>query len=392
MSKIIETKRHCPLCGNIQAELLYDMFFAQETYSLLPDHYQICLCNKCGFVFDDVEANADTFRQYYHTAAKYAMKNIAGAGGISDRKRYESLFEFMRPFLHEEMSVADIGCGQGGQLKILQEHGFRDLYGVDASERCIEFMRSMGMPAICADIEELSSNLRFDLLIVSNIFEHLWEPAVTAMRLKQNLNPNGLVCVQVPDASRYCDYEHGIFYYFDMEHINHFDLESMEQLWNRAGFRGIATQKITLEPVPGVLIPAIDMLLVQDESVSLPMSPAKYGDNIKSYICDMRQEELRLEKIKFQQGGECFLWGAGAYAKWLIGNGKLKSLNPVGIIDRNPNLHGKQIGSLPVLQPEGLMQHNKSENTLLITSILYAKNIREQLLADGWIGQIVDFF
>ena len=26
------------------------------------------------------------------------------------------------------------------------------------------------------------------------------------------------------------------------------------------------------------------------------------------------------------------------------------------------------------------------------TSILYAKNIREQLLADGWIGQIVDFF
>ena len=38
------------------------------------------------------------------------------------------------------------------------------------------------------------------------------------------------------------------------------------------------------------------------------------------------------------------------------------------------------------------MRHNRRKSTLLITSILYARSIREQLLADGWIGRIVDFF
>lgn len=391
---MIETRRHCPACGGSRAELLQELFFAHETGSPLPERYRVCLCGRCGFVFDDVEADAGAFRQYYRTAAKYAMGNIAGAGGISesDRKRYVALLEFLRPFLREEMSVADIGCGKGGQLRILREHGFRNLYGVDASEKCVEFMRSLGMRAICSALEELPAGLRFDLLVVSNIFEHLWDPTAAAMCLERNLNPGGLVCVEVPDASRYRDFAHGVYYYFDMEHINHFDRKSMEQLWNRAGFRAVAARETVSEPVPGFPCPMLNMLLARDASVSPPRYPAKCGDSVKAYIRAMRERELRLGEIAVPQDGECFLWGAGAYAKWLIGNGKLEALRPAGIVDRNPNLQGKLVGCLPVLPPEQLMRHNRRKSTLLITSILYARSIREQLLADGWIGRIVDFF
>ena len=44
------------------------------------------------------------------------------------------------------------------------------------------------------------------------------------------LSVTGKIYIEVPDATRYEDYPFVPFYYFDAEHINHFDLRSMGQL------------------------------------------------------------------------------------------------------------------------------------------------------------------
>ena len=55
--------------------------------------------------------------------------------------------------------------------------------------------------------------------------------------LKKLLNPNGIIYIEVPDANRYSNYYVVPFYYFDCEHINHFDINSLKNLFEDNEFK-----------------------------------------------------------------------------------------------------------------------------------------------------------
>lgn len=389
-----QSVRPCPCCGGHVAELLQEMNFSRETDSPLPECYRVSACSDCGFVFDDVDAGRDAFRRYYRLSAKYAMYGIAGSGDLSavDRARYGATLEFLLPHLRKDMSIADIGCGKGGLMRLLCEYGFRKLCGVEASEQCVEMIRASGMEAVHAALEEFDPERKFDLVIVAHIFEHLWDPASAAARLAGLLSPEGLVYVEVPDASRYSAFGHGVYYYFDLEHINHFDPETMECIWKRAGFQVAATRQAVLEPVPGFTIPVLRMLFSRTGEVPAFRRSETCKARVEEYIRAMREKETRLDRIEIPPGGPVFLWGGGAYAKWLEGAGKIRRFRPLGMIDRNPGLRGKWIGQLPVLPPEAIETYNREDSAILITSVLYAAEIRNQLRQGGWRGAVVDFF
>lgn len=369
------------------------MEFAAESNCILPDCYRIVACGNCGFVYDDLEADEELFERYYRSCTKYTAPGVGGAGGLTatDRLHYREMLKMISPFATAEMAIADIGCGKGGLLCFLRENGYQNLTGIEPSPGCVEVMRHhLKIDAICSDINSLNSTRKFDLVIVANVLEHVFNLGDSVNKLSELVAENGLIAIEVPDASRYALFPHAPYYYFDMEHVNHFDLTSMKNVWISAGFEVLAEEAATCFPVEGVENP-IFRLLVRKRKAGRSDGPFSFQKSntavsIRQYI-EWSQKEARTLPDAPEAPQKFFLWGCGAYAKWFLRN-KL-SAPPAGIVEVNMGKVGQNVNGCPIISPEMLMAENSEKGIVMISSVLYEQQIRRQLAGLKWKGQIL---
>ena len=103
-----------------------------------------------------------------------------------------------------QISVLDVGCGTGSSLGIpLAEPGFR-YTGIDTHARSIEEGRRLASDLananfVCGLVEALDAPL-FDVVILSEVLEHVEDPTALLSTSLEKLTPDGLVIVTVPNG------------------------------------------------------------------------------------------------------------------------------------------------------------------------------------------------
>lgn len=107
--------------------------------------------------------------------------------------------------------VLDLGCGSGQGSEALIESGAREVIGVDIDARSIRYARrrfaAEGLSFEVANAEALPEELgAFDVIVSSNTFEHLGDPAAALERVTALLERDGTFVLAVPpvydEASR----------------------------------------------------------------------------------------------------------------------------------------------------------------------------------------------
>lgn len=136
----------------------------------------------------------------------------------TNRERYfqEQVFtteKHVIPYIQEVMKltpdlvVAEIGCGEGGNLKPFLDLGCK-VIGIDLSESKIangevffaEHPLKANLTLVAQDIYEVSPDTfhRFDLVIMRDTIEHIHDQDKFMEYLKQFLNPGGKVFLAFP--------------------------------------------------------------------------------------------------------------------------------------------------------------------------------------------------
>lgn len=369
--------------------MLKRMSFADDSEDVLPPRYDIVSCANCGLTYDDLPVSSEILSEHYRGATKYVQPHVGGSGDLStvDRMRYQDLIDFVKPFLpRHDCPVADVGCGKGGLLRWFRENGFTDVIGFEPSLGCVEIMRSHDIPAVCTDIAHLPGDRQYGLVVVSNVFEHLLAPLESARAVDALVRPGGLVCVEVPDGSRYAECFMAPYYSFDMEHINHFDRHALANLWGLAGYRIVAWSEYVGHPVPERQIPMVRILL-EKTGVRRTICPDGLArEGVRRFVDLSEAVERRLAACPLP-GNLCY-WGCGAYAKWLLTRFRDLPLGmPRAIIDKGAGNSGRVVGGVPVVPP-GAILDGKDRPGILITSVLYEKEILSSLLSCGWDGGV----
>jgi SAM-dependent methyltransferase len=99
--------------------------------------------------------------------------------------------------------ILDIGCGNGSQLSLpLARSGFH-VTGIDPDDSSIAHAMQLaenipGARFLRASVEEIRET--FDVVILSEVLEHVADPGVLLMAGTQHLNPNGIVIVTTPNG------------------------------------------------------------------------------------------------------------------------------------------------------------------------------------------------
>ena len=102
------------------------------------------------------------------------------------------------------LSVLDVGCGNGSQLALpLARHGFQ-VTGVDIHEPSIEHARQdvgdlKNARFVCGRVEDLNPE-PFDIVILSEVLEHVREPYELLTASTRYLSNNGMMIVTVPNG------------------------------------------------------------------------------------------------------------------------------------------------------------------------------------------------
>ncbi|MBE6389121.1 MAG: class I SAM-dependent methyltransferase [Lentisphaerae bacterium] len=371
------TLRKCPVCFNHHAFLLAEMNYCGNNG--LPLHYDIVRCQTCSMIYNNFSEPESVFNAYYQQCGKYADENQVGGGGLSAEESlvWESYVKLLQPFLSPENSILEVGCGKGGLLKVLDQHGFHDLWAVEPSVSCVKNLCSGGINAF-PDWEQLAGK-KFDLIIAHAVLEHLPDPRQMMELFVSHLADGGLLMLGVPDADSYYRYTNAPFYYFDREHINHFTVSTLKKLCSIFSFVPQILQ-VSENPCIGPVKFHRDIIGVFKRESAL--------SSVDEYIrkCSEKKVSVPPEIFNYDQ---VFLWGIGAYAENLLLSGVFDRCKDLYLLDKNPAKQMEVIGGKKVYPPEYLLDFNSKNTVVVITSVLYQDMIADELAVMGFVGKCI---
>ena len=103
---------------------------------------------------------------------------------------------------YAEGRVLDLGCGAGYGSHLLAEAGAAEVIGIDIDPRNVRYARRrFRHPALryeIADAEALPPLGRFELIVASNVMEHVTGPREVIVRLAASLSTEGMFLLAVP--------------------------------------------------------------------------------------------------------------------------------------------------------------------------------------------------
>jgi SAM-dependent methyltransferase len=214
-------------------------------------------------------------------------------------------------------SVLDIGCNDGSQLDHFEKMGFLT-YGVDPAENLHPISTAKGHRVVCGFWDKRSidnlGNSQFDIVVAQNSFAHNPDPLEYLKLLRPLMKSNGLFFVQTSQADMVRNGEFDTIYH---EHVNFYNVNSMNQLCQRAGWNLIDVIKTPVHGTSYVFVLSVDKSSKENIKNLIAMESNLLNNQIyKSWAARARKiaSEFSSRIELFREQGYCIV-GYGAAAK-----------------------------------------------------------------------------
>jgi SAM-dependent methyltransferase len=289
MTKIkdLEKIECCTICSSMNTTVIID-----DCRDYLCGHagvFEISKCTSCGHAFLSVRPYVENISRYYETG--YYTHNQINPQAINSRIKlyfFKKYIEKIKNFIagrHLENSYPkingkffDYGCGSGKLMRKLSDNGWR-VSGYEPDIRACNLANfylpdsSIYNDQSCIDNNNNYNN--FELVIMSHVLEHLYDPSFIIEKLFRFVLPGGKLVVRVPDTN---SIESKIFgkYWRGLEvprHIQHFSEDSILKLLESIKFKNIVIKR---EALPMSLVESINFFITNKLKIKLPFDRKFY--------------------------------------------------------------------------------------------------------------------
>lgn len=222
---------NCPLCSRRVRNALY-------VYTHDDRKSRIYRCDFCQFMFlhplllDNFSSrhmdSLDDAELFNNKLLKFLHKKL-----IIDKE-----IRMVKTKLRKDhFSMFDIGCGTGWTSSIWKEAG-AEVTGLEPSlKRAAIAEERYGLKIINSYIEQLNSDVKYDVIVMRHVVEHIDDPLTILKSLRSHLKENGLIVVVVPNIDCIGRFIFGSRWTWVLPlHCDFFSPRSTRYLAEQAGF------------------------------------------------------------------------------------------------------------------------------------------------------------
>lgn len=162
-------------------------------------------------------------------------------GGLHPKHRLMNYHKFFVDNINPRDTILDIGCGNGALTFDVAKKA-AEVVGIDLNEKNIEFAEekfsASNIKYIIGDALKNLPNKKFDVIILSNVLEHIENRVEFLNKIK---NQGSKILIRIPMINR--DWitlykkELGLEWKSDKSHFTEYTLESFEDELRKAGLR-----------------------------------------------------------------------------------------------------------------------------------------------------------
>ena len=233
-SFIINVEIQCACCGGNEGCLVY-----RKLTSIYSNHpWNIAECIVCKNIITLPVASGKLLEEIYSKNYHYDVHLLT-----LDEKKFRSveMAKFIRKNYQSNKNkhVFEIGCMYGYLLEELKNDF--TVSGIEIGKVAVNFCNSHGLDVKESSIENYLStyNEKFDLIILSHVFEHLLSPEIILEKLSDRLNHDGKIIISVPNSNSFFRKMFGRNWgWWQVPvHINHFRESAIRKLAEQKGMK-----------------------------------------------------------------------------------------------------------------------------------------------------------
>jgi len=372
----------CLSCNSDSLELIQEYnSFNKITSDSKPfdSKASLCICNLCGLVqkivnkdfLDDIKSIYQNYSPY-EIAGREEQKSIDGNKNFISRSNIlvENLFKHYSPKNETRINVLDIGCSYGNTLSAFNNFFHNvNLFGLDLDNKNELLLRKINnFKKLFNKYEDV--DMSFDIVTLIHTFEHIIDPVEYLVKLKQMLNPNGLICIQIPDLVN------NPFDLLITDHVCHFDTDTLTDL--------VALADMEIVYISNQLINKEISVILKPNSFQKELKTSNQGTNKKNIISnhfEWLNKLLDLTKFLRREEKSFGIYGTSNASIWLTSS---LDIMPDFFVDDDINRQGKLFNSKMVFSRDNipknscvLLPFNKNiVNVILSNTDIESKNYK----------------
>jgi cyclopropane fatty-acyl-phospholipid synthase-like methyltransferase len=257
----------CRLCKSADKQILFAV-----------DGYPLVRCGSCGFVYLDADFTADELAGFYK--AEYfkgeddyfdeQSRTYMAGGLLDDIRRFK-----------QGGKLLEIGCACGYFLKLAKEYSF-DVHGIEISGDAADFAKKLGLDINIGNIEDVTSSEKYDVIVMSNVLEHLKDPREALKKIVSWLSDDGILFLNVPNLNSIAvklKHDHTIF---TKVHLSYFTPDTLKCLCDECGLDVISFRSNLF----AYILYCFSRLLYFDKKVVGVIKPSSLSSS-KSFVSDI---------------------------------------------------------------------------------------------------------
>lgn len=184
MQKYDQVITQCKFCGS---QNIYK-------YHAADNGTQIFKCKDCKIQFMNPQYTDEHLDNYYSTYIRDESK-------IEDKliKAQTYCLSLVEAFLPKKGSLFEIGSGNGYLLKVAKQRGWMPLGHEIDCESARKVSAKIGMEILCGEFTELEISIKFDVVMMLHVLEHLKNPVKYIEKINSVLKKSGILFIALPN-------------------------------------------------------------------------------------------------------------------------------------------------------------------------------------------------
>lgn len=307
----------CPICKSEEFIKVYDRGVFYSRIEELTEVVSV-LCEGCGVVFNNPRVRYDNLLSFYESLNDYVpdYKSVAKLIDKPESDKTKQRISMIADYLQPGIKVLELGGGNLNfasslaksrpdisvhELEPSLEEDFKPLDNLELFKGLIDSRN-----------EHSDIGQEFDIVVALHVLEHQCDPVTFLKQLKNMINKNGILFLELPNLYTPFYLKKNIDLFFRAVHLFNYSKKSLDLALRKAGFEPVLWSDAK-PTVIQVIAKRLDDGM--DEMKSLFSSPS--SKDIKKYISRWSVYSRLKRKI-----GENYLLNVYAKISWALFNFK----------------------------------------------------------------------